>query len=351
MIKNPEHLNLLLKQHTVGEHISVELIREKTTLLRNFPLSEYPLEQSSDFDIAYNYFEYRGLKIRTILTKKETNPIIVLLLQGIDCKSIDAPFSQRNIYRAITHTLTNFGVSTARVELFGNGDSDGTNYDRNNFVEIVNLYETAVKHLFDEGYQIVLFGYSLGGVIAPIIANHCKGMIKSIVVFDTIISCINDYLIENKMRQALIRGQSKHEIMEDISMYSMFIKKLLNSGKSIRELVTENTGFSKYVNGNFFVGHTAEFFRELNMVDPMKEWRSISVPVLIVVGENDYAINHSDHIFLFDELNKKQGELCKQIFVPLNHSFCYENGTFGKDIIALIAEFSLQQYQKSRRLT
>lgn len=340
LVDDLEQIERALKHFWVDDMVRIEIYRNSYRYIINSPLFEYPKENSDEFQVKYDSFEYKNLKIRLILTYKcERNKELLLLLQGIDCRKVDLPFSASNIYKNVIYRLSAKGISTARVELFGNGDSEGEPCSQYGFNEIVDLYQVAIQHLHNNGWKINLFGYSIGGVIAPILANRNKNIIQSLIVFDTLAGNMREYLIRNKIRQSLLRGEDKKGIKKNIEKYSAFTYKLFNEKKSIGEILRDDSTYSIYTKNNLFIGHCSLYFQELGEIDCREEWDKVSQPILFLIGKRDYVIDYNEYMELCIKLCKHNSLKRKMLIYEVDHSLCDKNGLFCGRVIENMEKF------------
>ena len=83
--------------------------------------------------------------------------------------------------------MSNFGIPTVRVELFGNGDSDGYKCGKYGFNDIIDLYDAAMHHVVASGKKLILFGYSIGALMVPSLVNRNRESVLAAIIFDTMI--------------------------------------------------------------------------------------------------------------------------------------------------------------------
>lgn len=338
-----KELNNMIYDESYKHNVELDIEREGKRIRVNSILIEYPEEVVETYKTIYDSFLYKGLGFRVIITCKNDrmnlNKNIVLLLQGVECNSIDIPFAKNHSYKELVYGLSENKISVARVDLFGNGDSEGDKCYKYTFNEIVDLYNEAIKYLNNKGFNVFLFGYSMGGVMAPILANVNKNYIKGVIIFDTIISSLDNYLLKNIIRQSMLREEKKEFIQEKATKYFSFLNKLLIEKKSLEEVLEEDTYYKLFLDkDNLFLGHTYRYTQQIQDIDIKKEWENVSQDILMIVGENDCAIDFNDHVSLYKELRKMNKEIT--IFVEqINHFFRKSDGKFSYETIEKIKTY------------
>ena len=129
--------------------------------------------------------------------------------------------------------MSNFGIPTVRVELFGNGDSDGYKCGKYGFNDIIDLYDAAMHHVVASGKKLILFGYSIGALMVPSLVNRNRESVLAAIIFDTMIFGPKDYFVKNKIRQDILRGIPKDKIMYNARTFDSFIEIVLDGKHSI----------------------------------------------------------------------------------------------------------------------
>lgn len=342
-IHSKKQLDFELKKNRENAYTMIYFIRDGLLKKKICKLFLVPFEKNNLFNITYDYILYHSLKFRIITTGKRTGNTAILLLQGIDCSSIDRPFEIKNTYRDIMYNLTgeDGNFSTVRVDLFGNGDSEGANCADYSFNDILDLYDATIKKLAINNQSIVLFGYSMGGIMAPILAQRNPRTVKSIIIFDTLLSKLDDYLIRNRIRQALLQGKSKKEIVEDSLLFLPFIDSLLYAPETLSDILKQQPLFCKYTCDGYFHGHNELYYRQINELCPIKEFPSI--PILFLVGKNDYAISYDDYLQTCREIKSYKGSRYKVATFNMDHSFFDSNGVVCQEAILGMKDFIKSQ--------
>jgi alpha-beta hydrolase superfamily lysophospholipase len=132
-----------------------------------------------------------GVRLRTIVstpTNADGRAPAVLVLQGGGCSSVDVPQAGSAGPNAFVHALAAAGFVTMRVDKPGTGDSEGPPCPEIGYREELAGYRAALRELVGHSAvdpdSVFLFGFSLGGFFAPIIAQDAE--IAGISAYGTI---------------------------------------------------------------------------------------------------------------------------------------------------------------------
>src|SRR5262249_912793 len=104
-----------MKRYHTGDRVQCRISREQKESITELVLTEWPREKASDFDILYDSVTAGDANLRCIVTKPKTatsrSPVPgVLYIQGIDCGSIDSPFTL-DPTRDLVYELTRNGFA------------------------------------------------------------------------------------------------------------------------------------------------------------------------------------------------------------------------------------------------
>jgi len=344
IVEDAGSLSDMINKLNIKDYVNIKIERRKEIMLMKCKLLPYPKEEKAGILLKYNFFIYRGAKIRTIVSvnksKKNTEESknILLFVQGIECDSVDMPL-QSHPYKKILYSLTKNDLMTARIDLYGNGDSEGAPCYTYDFYDILNLYKSAVYYFINEGLNVYILGYSIGGFIAPMIAEAIPE-IKGIAVFDTIVTSLYSYLIKNRMRQKLLQGYKKKEILLQSVEYTEFLNELLVEQHIPADIVKLNNEFKKYFDkGDIFLGHNYTYAQQIAKIDIQKFWKSLDIPILIIVGELDYMIDYDEHISLYNVLSYNENGIVHLLSSPIDHFFSEKKTGFSLETVNGIYNF------------
>ena len=209
------------------------------------PYVAFPDEAAPKAEVTYG--EAGGL--RTILVEpKQASDTLLVFLPGIERQSVDFALREEHPIARFLHDL---GVATLRIDRPGLGDSPGP--PSAGFLDENASYRAALEAL-DDGRRRVLFGHSVGGMHAPLLAD----LADALVVYGTSRRRWSTCLDESEARQRALRGLKKKK----------------------------RTGWPKE--------RARRFHEELDDVDLGAAWDALAIPHLVVIGEHDWVVGEDE---------------------------------------------------------
>lgn len=328
-IDNLQSLAYMIDKNSDQKKICLEVLRGDNLVNKEIEYEMKPLEDDKDLEIIYTSFVNKNRRLRIIITKPKSKgdaklPAI-FFIQGITCMSIDFPFEDVHPYKKVLYQISKAGFVTVRFERSGTGDSEGIPCKDIDFNTEKDDYDSAIKFIEDMNFidieNIFIFGYSIGGVIAPILFQKHK--IKGIVVFGTLTNNLTDYILRTMKRQRLLNGADETIIQEDVNKMKVFWNLLLDDEKSPEEIIKLNKDFeAQIIEKKYILGRHYSYLQQLSKIKILDEWENVNKPVLIILGKADYQADFYDHQALFNTLKEKNTKQIVDFIQPnIDHEF------------------------------
>jgi pimeloyl-ACP methyl ester carboxylesterase len=284
-----------------------------------------PREQSSAYEIHYGSVRVGKEIQRVIITNppgKEPKPAL-LFVGGLGCYSLDFSGTGPKVeaYQRILDFVTRLGFVTMRVEKTGMGDSVGTACDQQDFHREIAGNLAGLKALaaypFVDAEQIYIFGHSIGGVIAPLLAEQVP--VKGIAVLGTLANDWYEYDLSNARRQYLLSGVGPMEIENALYWQKIFSAEFYVNKKSPAQIVLEYPQLAGYT--QLAVHWT--YMQQLTEVHPVADWNRSNSDVLIISGASDFIGSQGDELYsMVQEANKTRANPIRLVGLShLDHFF------------------------------
>ncbi|MEL6650651.1 MAG: PDZ domain-containing protein [Bacteroidota bacterium] len=236
-----------IKAYEAGDNANLQIMRTGQKQTLDLVLKPMSGEEYDNASVQYDAVKGPSGLLRTILTLPEgaKNPPVLYIIQGIDCGSIDIAFQPSSSYRRLIDACHEAGIATFRVEKSGVGDSKGTACRDCDFMEDAEGFLAGLKQLKKDktidAEQIYLLGISMGGVWAPWMASQKS--VAGIIAYGTIGRPLNEYLLENSRRQAILRGTDFVDIEEDRKLDARLYHYLFEERMSPQAVMSEHPDF------------------------------------------------------------------------------------------------------------
>lgn len=219
----------------------------------------------------------------------------VLYLQSSDWGSCEHPLTPRHPVRRLLLGLTEAGFATLRVERSGTGDSEGPPISDVDFAHELEGYRAGLSQLRDRHETVFLFGNSLGGMVAPLLADD---EMAGLVVIGTSAKSWHACLLGSFRREAERAERAPEAIDADVALLAELEEQVLREGKTPEAVYRERphlalAGFTHYA-GTEAYGRTVTFFQQLEAIDLNAAWSRVRVPVLALHGADDWICTIED---------------------------------------------------------
>lgn len=326
-------MNDIIRDLKAGEKVSLKVIDAAgQTTTRTVPAIERPREKSDKYDVIYDHVVSSGNRIRTILTRPKASgkyPVF-FWIQGINTGTVDFPLTGPNALAKSIRPFAEDGFVTIRVEKTGVGDSEGGPAMQVAFNEEVDIYRQTLKALdkydFIDRSRVYLFGHSMGGCHAPIVASETP--VKGIITYGTVSDSWLEWEIKASRFQGLLGGGDPAEIDKRVRQVVTFYSALYNDKKSVDQIRKERPELTDFIKetvreGDLLSARSVKYMVELNDHNFSQHWSKIGdAKVLALFGEHDFVSLEADQTQIPLVVNRiKKGNATFQRVKESDHGF------------------------------
>ncbi len=317
-----------LSQMRAGDNLKLKVLRSKKVLTLSGNLQSQPKDKSNDFNVVYSSVSSNGNQLRSIIyTPNNLKPNkkypALYFIQGYTCDSIDWGRVPELTIRQTLAALAKQDYVIYRIEKYGVGDSVGDkNCSQVNFSTELAGFKDGLKQLkglpYVDASKVHLFGHSLGGLYAPLMALDSE--VASISAYGAVVKSWYEYLLDIYSEQAVIFGTDKKQAQNNRKRVQPVIHAIIKTEKNMDEIISDpklkpviESGDLPLVGEQFFNRHYT-FYRDLNQYNFYDIWSKINVPVLAIHGEYDIqTINEQWTYDIVNSVNQKGKKLAERV--------------------------------------
>lgn len=332
-IETMQDLSPALAPLRAGDDLSIQVFEDDQLKTYRGTAMARPTEQHAYADVEYDAVRYKDNVLRSLLylPKNSKKPPVVFFIQGYTCQSIEMP--DNNPAKQLINSWVKAGYAVYLVEKPGMGDSDSEipcmDIDFNQELEAFSqAYAALRKNNKIDPEHIFLFGHSMGGIIAPLIAErHAPA---GIMVFGIVGENWYDYMTKIYTEQPRIFGTSQEQIDEDARYYLPFVKDLLVHKKSNDELIAsplygdqlKEDGTAESLALGYYIMRHYRYWQTLADVDVPGAWAMVKSPVYVLHGEYDIQAIHPKYgEMIATQVKRHGGTATFELFPRTEHAF------------------------------
>lgn len=301
VVTHPSDVAAAARELDDGASVRVALVRDDARLAVDVTVRARPIESVDGGSVVLGHALAGSTRLRTILTVPDGRGPwpCVLYLQGIDVSSCETPDETAPLRRLVSD-WTSAGFATMRVERSGVGDSEGpppTETDLD--VELAGAAAALEALARTDGVdraRVFLFGHSIGGMIAPVLASQAD--VRGVVALGTSSMRWRACAVGTTERQLALKGFEGAALAARLAAWAEMHAAVCRDGLTPAEAMARRPHLSvlasRQCGGDALFGHHASFFRQLDALSLGAAWGSVRAPVLVLRGEYDWVCDPSD---------------------------------------------------------
>jgi pimeloyl-ACP methyl ester carboxylesterase len=286
-------------QDRAGSVLTVDLVRDGVRSEQRVTLQEMPREQGEGYDVIYGAVTSHGARLRTIVARPRgegRHPAVMLLQGGHTCFFIDSPVGLPNGFTWISQDLVRHGYVTLRVERPGCGDSEGGPLRDVDFNTELDGYRQALQALresdFVDADNIFLFGHSMGGIMAPLIAVETP--VRGIAVYGTASETWFESVVGQRRRLAALDGTDPAEVDSEVLRQTRFWYALAVDRKTPAEIRAQDPELGRVreqwvADDKYIADRHYTFYHQLADKNLAAAWAKVAGTRLSVGGQASSA--------------------------------------------------------------
>lgn len=299
-----------------GARIDLKVRRGGRVLTLGGTAMARPKESYAGGVTRYGSVGFGGGRLRDILVLPEgvDNPPVVFLIQGYTCTGIESP-NPAFLYRQMGAELIAAGIGYYRVEKPGVGDSSGgAPCVETDFKTELDAFRTAYRHLTGDlgvtADRVFMFGHSMGGVQAPLLAAERPP--GGVAVYGTVVRNWADYMHDlGAFQEFMLNGADPVTEYAQAQDARGAMRMFYFEGKMPAQIAAVSPAYAAAARDAFgtdsseqVFGRHARYWQHLAGLDLVKAWADTRSPVLSLYGDSDViALYDEDQRLIADIVN------------------------------------------------
>lgn len=261
--------------------LDFKIILNKENKIESFTLVQHKTFNSNNYYVPCKIKPLPG----TLLIPTSNKKILAILIHGSGPNDRDETTGPNKPFKDIADELFKQGIATYRYDKRTNCALESLPNNMTVHDEVTNDVINMV-HFFHSNdtfkdYKIVLIGHSLGGMMLPFLGENLKSAIAGMIMMAG-----PSFSFQTKLQQQyayLYKQNPTTEMKEEI-------KKL---NRQVENLSPKNFKLS-LKNEDLPLTLSASYWKSLLDYNQLKTMENITIPTIILQGENDYQVTMDD---------------------------------------------------------
>jgi pimeloyl-ACP methyl ester carboxylesterase len=352
-----------------GEAARLEVEREGHRSTVAFSPPPLPFEKIDGCEVRYGWVESpRGYRVRTVLTRPANvrgNVPVIVFVPWLSCDPVEAPPGNPDGWIRLLHGLAErSGWALLRVEKPGVGDSEGPDCGEHDLETDLDAFRAALSTVGTlEGIDVtrlVLFGGSIGGALAPVLAAEHR--VAGLIVAGGFTRTWFEHMLEIERARLSLGGASPAAVNRALRAFSEFYDLYLNQRLTPGEVMARRPDLASHwydaPDGQY--GRPAAYHHQVARLDVEEAWAKVEVPVLVLHGEYDWIMSRAEAERAAEIVNGRVAGRADLVILPrTDHNFgVYEtrqdafddrNGRFDPAVVDRVVAWLTTRFPETRR--
>jgi dienelactone hydrolase len=235
----------------------------------------------------------------TLTLPAGTGPFpVIVLVQGSGPNDRDETIGPNKVFADLATGLAAKGVATLRYDKRTNIHPETMPKDFTIDDEVTNDAALAIELMEKtpgiDGKRVFVLGHSLGGYIAPRIAQRTKGLAGVILMAGSTLP-LAEKIVEQMTYIAKIDGTVSDDEAREIEQAKATAKRIGELAKGAAAQA-----------GEMPIGAPASYWKDLGTYDAPATAGTLKLPILVLQGERDYQVTKADYAGWQKALGKKK---------------------------------------------
>jgi uncharacterized protein len=305
-VQNWDGLRQLAKATFEGDAVEVKVWRggkkPKEIELKGVIVGAAKETSNARYDVLYDEAAFEGGWLRTIaLLPKSPGPHpVIYFIPGYNCFSIDN-MNANSPYHKMFDSLVGLGNIVYRVEKPGMGDGPNPcDCEVTGFEKELSAFEAGYKKLLTYAWapedRVFLFGHSMGGVQAPMLAVGHGFHPRGVAVYGTVFQSWYEYILNMLRFQEPRTDEAYLPFEADMKEYVKLFYEHYVLDKPIGE-IAKNPKWKALLERDFafdadenILYRRASYWQELARHSYADLWAQTDAHVLSMYGEADFEV-------------------------------------------------------------
>jgi pimeloyl-ACP methyl ester carboxylesterase len=261
-----------------------------------------PREHYTGVVVAYDSLrDSNGHRLRLIITRSESaagrSPAI-FVAGWLSCDSVEVSPGTQDATQLVLQSLAQLpGFVTVRMDKPGVGDSEG-DCAETDFLTELGAYRQAFRKLvslpFVDASRVFVFGISNGGGFAPLVADGRP--VKGYITDGGWLKTWFEHMLEIERRRLLLSGEPPAQLNAAMKGVERLYCEFLLNRQSPQKILAEHPELRPLWQGDteHQYGRPVAYYQQLQALDLLVAWSSVTVPLLALHGEYDWIMSRSD---------------------------------------------------------
>ena len=308
-----------------GDRIRLQVRRGRETETIALTLTALPQERIPGCDVRYGSVATpRGDRVRTVLarpTGASGRVPVIVFVPWLSCDPVEGAVPGDGWMQLLRGLAERSGWALYRVEKPGVGDSQGSDCARNDLEADLAAFRAAlddVRRLDGvDTERIVLFGGSIGGALAPILAREQRGVV-GLIVSGGFSRTWLEHMFDIERRRLTLDGRPPAEVNRAMQGYADFYSLYLNQRLTPAQVVARRPDLSRlwYDAPDGQYGRPAAYYHQVQDLNVEEAWAQVEVPVLVLHGEYDWIMSRAEADHVAEIVNVRHPGLATLAMLP-----------------------------------